>query len=58
MRDVLTFTFADEALARLKTNPDLEVGVVFLDINMPRVNRFEFLEAAIDQIRKFLHPAG
>ena len=44
---VMTFTFADEALAHLKANPDLEVDLIFLDINLPRMNGFEFLEAAI-----------
>lgn len=41
----LTFTYADEALAYMKDNPDLDVDVIFLDINMPRMNGFEFLDA-------------
>lgn len=48
--EVMTFTFADEALAHLKANPDLEVDVIFLDINLPRMNGFEFLEAAVSEI--------
>ena len=41
---VLQYTYAEDALAHLETHPELEVDVIFLDINMPRVNGFEFLE--------------
>lgn len=40
------FSYADEALAYLRDNPGLNVDAVFLDINMPRMNGFEFLAAA------------
>lgn len=46
VENVMKFTYADVALDHLKKNPDLEVDVIFLDINMPRMNGFEFLEAA------------
>lgn len=47
--EVIDFAAADEALAHLKANPGLQVDVVFLDINMPRMNGFEFLDAAIQE---------
>lgn len=49
VEQVLTFTFADEALEHLAASKGLEVDVIFLDINMPRMDGFEFLEAATDQ---------
>ncbi|WP_127109101.1 response regulator [Pararhodobacter zhoushanensis] len=48
--EIISFTYADDALAFLKTNPDREVDVIFLDINMPRMNGFEFIEAAVSEI--------
>ena len=50
VEEVTTFTFADEALAHLKANPGLEVDLIFLDINIPRMNGFEFLEAATAEL--------
>ncbi|MFK7994341.1 MAG: response regulator [Granulosicoccus sp.] len=50
VEEVRGFAYADEALDYLLENPQLEVSVIFLDINMPRMNGFEFLEAASKQL--------
>lgn len=44
--EIVSFQYADDALAHLKASPQSEGDVIFLDINMPRMNGFEFLEAA------------
>lgn len=43
--DILQFRYADEALRWLQTHHHTAVNVIFLDINMPRMNGFEFLDA-------------
>lgn len=48
--EIMSFTYADEALAYLKENPGLEVDVIFLDINIPRMNGLEFLSAATQEL--------
>ena len=47
---ILTFDYADEALEFLLNNRELEVDVIFLDINMPRMTGFEFLDAAAERM--------
>lgn len=45
-REIIQFTYADEALDWLKSTPDGDIDLIFLDVNIPRMNGFQFLEAA------------
>jgi CheY-like chemotaxis protein len=47
--EIWQFNDATEALGYLKT-AQYQPDVIFLDINMPRLNGFEFLEAATEQL--------
>jgi len=49
IEEVKVFTYADEALEFMMNNPDLEIDVIFLDINLPRMDGFEFLSQANEQ---------
>jgi len=42
--ELVIFEYADEALEYLKDNSKTPPTVIFLDINMPRMNGWEFLE--------------
>lgn len=54
--DVTSFSYADEALDFLRAHRSTEIDAIFLDINMPRMNGFEFLEAAVADLgENFAH---
>jgi len=46
VENLFSFLAADHAIDFLAENQDMEIDVIFLDINMPRMNGFEFLEQA------------
>lgn len=50
VRETKSFLAADHALEHLRAHPEEEVDAIFLDINMPRMTGFEFLETATEEL--------
>lgn len=48
--EVLNFSMAEDALEHLRANRGKRIDVIFLDINMPRMSGFDFLEAAVKEL--------
>ena len=46
----MSFQYPDKALEFLKTPHCPDIDVLFLDINMPRLNGFEFLDRAVVEV--------
>ncbi|MEM6826175.1 MAG: response regulator [Pseudomonadota bacterium] len=50
VENIIPFLYADEALDYLRNGERPAIDVIFLDINIPRMNGFEFLDAAMNEI--------
>jgi len=50
IENAIPFQMAEDALAYLKSDECPPIDVIFLDVNMPRMNGFEFLEAATQEL--------
>lgn len=50
VENVLAFELATEALAYLKAHREIDVDLIFLDINMPTMDGFQFLDTASQEL--------
>jgi CheY-like chemotaxis protein len=47
---VISFQYAEDALSYLKSDDREKIDVILLDINMPRMSGFDFLERALSDL--------
>lgn len=47
----IPFRYAGEALEYLKKHDCEKIDIIFLDINMPRMDGFEFLDRAVNELK-------
>jgi response regulator RpfG family c-di-GMP phosphodiesterase len=47
VQNLIVFNLAEQALAHMRKNPGERIDAILLDIRMPRMSGFEFIEAAL-----------
>jgi CheY-like chemotaxis protein len=50
VENLVVFNLAEQALAHLRGNASEPIDVILLDIRMPRMSGFEFIEAALAEL--------